>query len=108
MSVQATTILRGVGRMSSTPTVTTSLPSAGLPAAKDLTARDMAARDMMDATAFRRQMDEVVARIPMHAIRSVLDAVEGAPSPNGERARHSNPSWSTIRSSTARRSRCRR
>lgn len=74
--------------MSSTPTVTTSLPSAGLPAAKDLTARDMAARDMMDATAFRRQMDEVVARIPMHAIRSVLDAVEGAPSPNGERARH--------------------
>ncbi|PWC92716.1 hypothetical protein [Azospirillum sp. TSO5] len=69
--------------MSSTPTVTTSLPSAGLPAA-----RDMAARDMMDATAFRRQMDEVVARIPMHAIRSVLDAVEGAPSPNGERARH--------------------
>lgn len=74
--------------MSSTPTVTTSLPSTGLPAAKDLTARDMAARDMMDATAFRRQMDEVVARIPMHAIRSVLDAVEGAPSPNGERARH--------------------
>ncbi|WP_244433564.1 hypothetical protein [Azospirillum sp. B506] len=42
----------------------------------------------MDATAFRRQMDEVVARIPMHAIRSVLDAVEGTPSPNGERARH--------------------
>lgn len=41
-----------------------------------------------DAAAFRRQMDEVVARIPMHAIRSVLDAVEGAPSPNGERARH--------------------
>lgn len=69
--------------MSSTPTITTSLPSAGLPAAKD-----MAARDMMDAAAFRRQMDEVVARIPMHAIRSVLDAVEGAPSPNGERARH--------------------
>ena len=69
--------------MSSTPTVTTSLPSAGLPAAKD-----MAARDMMDATAFRRQMDEVVARIPMHAIRSVLDAVEGAASPNAERARH--------------------
>ena len=64
--------------MSSTPTVTTSLPSAGPPAG----------RDMMDAAAFRRQMDEVVARIPMHAIRSVLDAVEGAPSPNGERARH--------------------
>jgi hypothetical protein len=33
-------------------------------------------------------MDEVVARIPMHAIRSVLDAVEGAPSPHAERARH--------------------
>lgn len=38
--------------------------------------------------AFRRQMDEVVARIPMHAMRSVLDAVEEASSPGSERARH--------------------
>ncbi|WP_245986477.1 hypothetical protein [Azospirillum thermophilum] len=41
-----------------------------------------------DRQAFRRQMDEVVARIPMHAIRSVLEAVDGAAAPNGERARH--------------------
>ncbi|KAA0574217.1 hypothetical protein FZ983_28635 [Azospirillum sp. B21] len=64
--------------MNSTPTVTTSLPSA-TPAA---------GVDAIDSSAFRRQMDEVVSRIPMHAIRSVLDAVEGAASPNGERARH--------------------
>lgn len=64
--------------MNSTPTVTTSLPSAG----------SAAGADGMDSSAFRRQMDEVVSRIPMHAIRSVLDAVEGAASPNGERARH--------------------
>ncbi|CAO3408223.1 hypothetical protein [Azospirillum largimobile] len=64
--------------MNGTPTVTTSLPSATPPAGPD----------GMDSTAFRRQMDEVVSRIPMHAIRSVLDAVEGAASPNGERARH--------------------
>ncbi|CAO3449653.1 hypothetical protein [Azospirillum largimobile] len=64
--------------MNSTPTVTTSFPSA-TPAA---------GVDAIDSSAFRRQMDEVVSRIPMHAIRSVLDAVEGAPSPNGERARH--------------------
>ncbi|CAO3416484.1 hypothetical protein [Azospirillum endophyticum] len=64
--------------MNSTPTVTASLPSA------------TAAADGggLGSTTFRRQMDEVVARIPMHAIRSVLDAVEGASSPNGERARH--------------------
>ncbi|MFX8735711.1 hypothetical protein ABTM37_20765, partial [Acinetobacter baumannii] len=62
--------------MNGTPTVTTSLPSATPPAGPD----------GMDSTAFRRQMDEVVSRIPMHAIRSVLDAVEGAASPNGERA----------------------
>lgn len=64
--------------MNSTPTVTTSLLSAG----------SSAGADGMDSSAFRRQMDEVVSRIPMHAIRSVLDAVEGAASPNGERARH--------------------
>lgn len=64
--------------MNSTPTVTTLLPSA-TPAA---------GVDGIDSSAFRRQMDEVVSRIPMHAIRSVLDAVEGAASPNGERARH--------------------
>lgn len=64
--------------MNGTPTVTTSLPSA-TPAA---------GADGMEPSAFRRQMDEVVSRIPMHAIRSVLDAVEGAASPNGERARH--------------------
>lgn len=46
------------------------------------------ATDGPETGAFRRQMDEVVARIPMHAIRSVLDAVDGASSPNGERARH--------------------
>lgn len=64
--------------MNSTPTVTTSFPSA----------TSAAGVDAIDSSAFRRQMDEVVSRIPMHAIRSVLDAVEGAPSPNGERARH--------------------
>ncbi|WP_042443250.1 hypothetical protein [Azospirillum sp. B510] len=68
--------------MSSTPTVTPSLPSATPAVAKD------ADRERADTSAFRRQMDEVVARIPMHAIRSVLDAVEGAASPNSERARH--------------------
>ncbi|MGF7174363.1 hypothetical protein [Azospirillum doebereinerae] len=41
-----------------------------------------------DTGAFRRQMDEVVSRIPMHAIRSVLDAVEGEAPANGPRARH--------------------
>jgi hypothetical protein len=64
--------------MNSTPTVTTSLPSATAAAGVDA----------IDSSAFRRQMDEVVSRIPMHAIRSVLDAVEGTASPNGERARH--------------------
>jgi hypothetical protein len=44
--------------------------------------------ESLESTAFRRQMDEVVARIPMHAIRSVLDAVDGASTTNGERARH--------------------
>lgn len=67
--------------MSSTPTVTTALlstgPSTGGPVG-----------DGLNQAAFRRQMDEVVSRIPMHAIRSVLDAVEGAASPNAERARH--------------------
>ncbi|MBK1839342.1 hypothetical protein JHL17_18180 [Azospirillum sp. YIM B02556] len=64
--------------MNSTPTATASLPSATA----------AAGGDGMGSATFRRQMDEVVARIPMHAIRSVLDAVEGASSPNGERARH--------------------
>lgn len=48
---------------------------------------DASATDAPETGAFRRQMDEVVARIPMHAIRSVLDAVDGASS-QGERARH--------------------
>ncbi|PWC83179.1 hypothetical protein TSH100_21285 [Azospirillum sp. TSH100] len=64
--------------MNSTPTATLSAPAAS----------PSPGGDGVDAAAFRRQMDEVVARIPMHAIRSVLDAVEGTPSPNGERARH--------------------
>ncbi|MBP2228394.1 hypothetical protein J2847_001676 [Azospirillum agricola] len=41
-----------------------------------------------DTEIFRRQMNEVVSRIPMHAIRSVLDAVEESAAPNGQRARH--------------------
>lgn len=64
--------------MNSTPTATLSNPAAS----------PSTGGNGVDAAAFRRQMDEVVARIPMHAIRSVLDAVEGTPSPNGERARH--------------------
>ncbi len=58
------------------------LPSATPPSAESR------ASGSLESAAFRRQMDEVVARIPMHAIRSVLDAVDGASSPNGERARH--------------------
>jgi len=68
--------------MNSTPTATLSITSAAPSPASS------PGGGGADATAFRRQMDEVVARIPMHAIRSVLDAVEGTPSPNGERARH--------------------
>ncbi|KAA0592033.1 hypothetical protein J2848_003771 [Azospirillum lipoferum] len=64
--------------MNSTPTATLSSPPAS----------PSPGGDGVDTAAFRRQMDEVVARIPMHAIRSVLDAVEGAASPNAERARH--------------------
>lgn len=33
-------------------------------------------------------MDEVVSAIPLHAIRPVLEAIDGATSANGERARH--------------------
>ncbi|MBY6265646.1 hypothetical protein EI613_27550 [Azospirillum sp. 412522] len=68
--------------MNSTPTATVSIPSLAA------TPCPSPAGGGGESTAFRRQMDEVVARIPMHAIRSVLDAVEGASSPNGERARH--------------------
>lgn len=68
--------------MNSTPTATLSIASAASSPASS------PGGGGTDVAAFRRQMDEVVARIPMHAIRSVLDAVEGTPSPNGERARH--------------------
>ncbi|MGA1859204.1 hypothetical protein VH569_24700 [Azospirillum sp. 11R-A] len=72
--------------MNSTPTATLSIP---LPAASPAPSpASSPGGGGTDVAAFRRQMDEVVARIPMHAIRSVLDAVEGTPSPNGERARH--------------------
>lgn len=42
----------------------------------------------VDPVLFRRKMDEVVAAIPLHAIRPVLDAIDGAAGTNGERARH--------------------
>lgn len=44
--------------------------------------------DDLNTEAFRRQMDEVASRIPPHAIRSVLEAVEDGASPVGKRARH--------------------
>ncbi|CAO3355669.1 hypothetical protein [Azospirillum palustre] len=73
--------------MNSTPTATLSTASlAASPASSP--GGPSPGGSATDVAAFRRQMDEVVARIPMHAIRSVLDAVEGTPSPNGERARH--------------------
>lgn len=42
----------------------------------------------LESVLFRRKMDEVVSAIPLHAIRPVLDAIDGATSANGERARH--------------------
>ncbi|PWC33560.1 hypothetical protein [Azospirillum sp. TSO35-2] len=70
--------------MNSTPTATTLKPSS----AGSSSVKPSGGEDGLDSATFRRQMDEVVSRIPMHAIRSVLDAVEGTVTPNGERARH--------------------
>ncbi len=36
----------------------------------------------------RRHMDDLVARVPRHAIRAVIDEIDNTSVPNGERARH--------------------
>lgn len=36
----------------------------------------------------RRRVDELVSRVPRHAIRAVIDEIDNASAPNGERAAH--------------------
>lgn len=58
------------------------------PTGSTLASADSFETSSLDPVLFRRKMDEVVSTIPLHAIRPVLEAIDGAATANGERARH--------------------